>query len=96
MTETIKVYLTIIDGVKKAGVNRFLMVGGAGSLFIAPGLRLMDSGEVPENILPGVKTLGEFYLNFLMKEKEIDWVFFLSGSRYETGSAHRTLSFGQR
>ena len=27
--ETIKVYLTIIDGVKKAGVNRFLMVGGA-------------------------------------------------------------------
>ena len=69
--ETIKVYLTIIDGVKKAGVNRFLMVGGAGSLFIAPGLRLMDSGEVPENILPGVKALGEFYLNFLMKEKEI-------------------------
>ena len=62
--ETIKVYLTIIDGVKKAGVNRFLMVGGAGSLFIAPGLRLMDSGEVPENILPGVKALGEFYLNF--------------------------------
>lgn len=75
--ETIKVYLTIIDGVKKAGVNRFLMVGGAGSLFIAPGLRLMDSGEVPENILPGVKALGEFYLNFLMKEKEIDWVFSL-------------------
>ena len=65
--ETIKVYLTIIDGVKKAGVNRFLMVGGAVSLFIAPGLRLMDSGEVPENILPGVKALGEFYLNFLMK-----------------------------
>lgn len=74
--ETISVYLTIIDGVKKAGVDRFLMVGGAGSLFIAPGLRLMDSGEVPENLLPGVRALGEFYLNFLMKEKEVDWVFF--------------------
>lgn len=74
--ETIEVYLTIIDGVKKAGVNRFLMVGGAGSLFIAPGIRLMDSGEVPENLLPGVKALGDFYLNFLMKEKEVDWVFF--------------------
>ena len=93
--ETIKVYLTIIDGVKKAGVNRFLMVGGAGSLFIAPGLRLMDSGEVPENILPGVKALGEFYLNFLMKEKEIDWVFF-SPAADETGSTYRTLPFGQR
>ena len=74
--ETIKVYLTRIDGVKKSGVNRFLMVGGAGSLFIAPGLRLVDSGEVPEKLLPGVKALSDFYLNFLKKEKEIDWVFF--------------------
>ena len=74
--ETIKVYLTIIDGVKKAGVNRFLMVGGAGSLFIAPGIRLVDSGEVPEKILPGVRALSDFYLDFLKKEKEVDWVFF--------------------
>lgn len=74
--ETIEVYLTIIDGVKKAGVDRFLMVGGAGSLFIAPGMRLVDSGEVPEKILPGVRALSDFYLNFLTKEKEVDWVFF--------------------
>lgn len=94
--ETIKVYLTIIDGVKKAGVNRFLMVGGAGSLFIAPGLRLMDSGEVPENILPGVKALGEFYLNFLKKEKRNRLGIFLSGSGYASGSTYRTLSVGKR
>ena len=62
--ETIEVYLTIIDGVKKAGVNRFLMVGGAGS------------GEVPEKLLPGVRALSDFYLDFLKKEKEVDWVFF--------------------
>lgn len=74
--ETIEVYLTIIDGVKKAGVERFLMVGGAGSLFIAPGLRLVDSEEVPEKILPGVRALSDFYLNFLTQEKEVDWVFF--------------------
>ncbi len=74
--ETIDVYLTIVDGVKKAGVSRFLMVGGAGSLFVAPGVRLMDSGEIPEALLPGVKALGDFYLKFLRKEKEIDWVFF--------------------
>lgn len=74
--ETLEVYLTIIDGVKKTGVNRFLMVGGAGSLFIAPGVRLMDSGEVPEALLPAVRALAEFYLKFLKKEKEVDWVFF--------------------
>ena len=74
--ETIKVYLTIMDGVKKSGVSRFLMVGGAGSLFIAPGIRLVDSGEVPEKLLPGVKALSDLYFHFLKKEKEIDWVFF--------------------
>lgn len=83
--ETIKVYLTIIAGVKKAGGDRFLMVGGAGSLFIALGLRLMDSGEVPENLLPGVKALGEFYLDFLKKEKEIDWVFFSPAADMRSG-----------
>lgn len=83
--ETIEVYLTIIDGVKRAGVDRFLMVGGAGSLFIAPGVRLMDSGEVPEAILPGVKALAEFYLTFLKKEKEVDWVFFSPAAELFSG-----------
>lgn len=83
--DTISVYLTIIDGVKKAGVNRLLMVGGAGSLFIAPGLRLVDSGEVPENILPGVKGLSDFYLKFLREEKEIDWVFFSPAADMRSG-----------
>lgn len=83
--ETIGVYLTILNGVKKAGVNRFLMVGGAGSLFIAPELRLMDSGEVPEAILPAVKALGKFYLDFLKKEKEVDWVFFSPAADMATG-----------
>lgn len=84
--ETIKVYLTIIDGVKKAGVNRFLMVGGAGSLFIAPDLRLVDSGEVPEKLLPGVRALSDFYLKFLKKEKEIDWVFFSPAADMSSGA----------
>ncbi|MGB0123150.1 MAG: NAD(P)-dependent oxidoreductase [Silvibacterium sp.] len=38
----------LIAGVKKAGVRRFLMVGGAGSLLVAPGVDLIDSGHVPE------------------------------------------------
>lgn len=83
--ETLEVYLTIIDGVKKAGINRFLMVGGAGSLFVTPGVRLMDSGNIPENILQGVKALAEFYLKFLKKEKEVDWVFFSPAANLHPG-----------
>jgi uncharacterized protein len=38
----------LIAGLKKAGVRRFLMVGGAGSLRVASGRDLIDSGLVPE------------------------------------------------
>src|SRR5574344_2123318 len=65
----------IVEGAKKAGVPRLLIVGGAGTLFVKPGLRLMDTGSLPEAWLPGVKSLGEFYLNTLMNENDIDWVF---------------------
>lgn len=73
--DTLRIYSAILKGVKEAGVKRFLCVGGAGSLFIAPGLRLMDSGSVPSVLLSGVRAMGDFYLDILCKEKDIDWVF---------------------
>ena len=57
-------------------MKRLLIVGGAGTLFCAPGLRVVDSGAIPEEIMGGVRPLGDFYLNTLMNENDIDWVFF--------------------
>ena len=69
-------YLKILEAAKKSGVERLLIVGGAGTLFCAPGLRVVDSGAIPEEIMGGVRPLGDFYLNTLMNENDIDWVFF--------------------
>jgi putative NADH-flavin reductase len=74
--DTRSAYRSVISGVKKAGVKRLLIVGGAGSLFVKPGVRLMDTGVLPEAIMPGVKGLAEVYYNLLIPEKELDWVFF--------------------
>ena len=38
----------LIAGAKQSGVPRFLYVGGAASLEVAPGLTLLDSGHLPE------------------------------------------------
>lgn len=73
---TLENYPRIVEGAKRSGVERLLIVGGAGTLFVKPGVRLVDTGVLPEAWLPGVKSLGEFYLNTLMKERDIDWVFF--------------------
>ena len=69
-------YPKILSAAKKSGVGRLLIVGGAGTLFCAPGLRVVDSGAIPEEIMGGVRPLGDFYLNTLTKEQAIDWVFF--------------------
>ena len=73
--DTLKNYPRILEGAKKAGVPRLLIVGGGGSLFVAPGVRLYDTEGFPKDWLPGSKSLGEFYLNTLAKENDIDWVF---------------------
>lgn len=79
-------YPKIIEAAKRANQKRILIVGGAGTLFVAPGLRVIDSGAIPTEIMGGVKSLGEFYLNTLTNEKEIDWVFFSPAGIIEAGS----------
>ena len=40
---TLENYPKIVEGVKRAGVKRLLIVGGAGTLFVKPGVRLIDT-----------------------------------------------------
>lgn len=74
--EILENYPKIIEGVKKAGVQRLLVVGGAGVLYVQPGMRLMDSGTLPAELMPAVNGEGELFLNVLSKENDIDWVYF--------------------
>ena len=71
------------DKVAKSGVKRLLIVGGAGTLFVKPGLRVVNSGAIPAEIMGGARPLGNFYLNTLMKEDGIDWVFFSPAGAFE-------------
>jgi len=64
--DTLENYPKIVEGVRASGVKRLLIVGGAGTLFVKPGVRLIDTGTLPAEWLPGVKSLGEFYLNYLL------------------------------
>ncbi len=69
-------YPKILAAAKQSGVGRLLIVGGAGTLFVAPGLRVVDAGVIPDEIIGAVRALGNFYLDVLLAEKAIDWVFF--------------------
>lgn len=61
--------------VKRAGIKRFIYIGGAGSLYVAPDLQLIDTPEFPAEYKAGASAARD-YLNILKEEKDIDWVFF--------------------
>lgn len=93
--ETLRNYPLILEAAKKSGVKRLLCVGGAGTLFCAPGLRVVDSGAIPDAIIGGVRSLGEFYLNILMNEKDIDWIFFSPAGTLEPGKRTGKFRLGK-
>lgn len=93
--ETLRNYPLILEAVRQSSVRRLLCVGGAGTLFCAPGLRVVDSGVIPDAIMGGVRSLGEFYLNTLMNEKEIDWIFFSPAGTLEPGKKTGKFRLGK-
>ena len=72
--EQIKGAKAIISGVKKSGIRRLLVVGGAGSLEVAPGVQLIDTVSFPEQVKGGVLATRET-LYMLKKENELEWTF---------------------
>lgn len=69
---------SIVAGVKRAGVKRLLVVGGAGSLHVAPGVQLVDTegfkSHVPPHVVPGALAARDA-LNELRTESALDWTF---------------------
>ena len=70
---------TLIGAVRAAGVKRYLVVGGAGSLEISPGLLEMNSPNFPPHVKPEAQK-GADYLQQL-RSSDLDWTF-LSPSRF--------------
>jgi uncharacterized protein len=64
----------IVEGVKASGAKRLLVVGGAGSLYVAPGVQLVDTPPFPAEYKQGALAAREA-LNQLKKESTLDWSF---------------------
>jgi putative NADH-flavin reductase len=81
---------TLIGAVKRAGVKRLLVVGGAGSLEVAPGVQLVDTPGFPEAYKPEALA-GRDFLNVLRDERELDWTFISPSALFAPGE--RTGNF---
>jgi putative NADH-flavin reductase len=86
--------LSIIEGVKRAGVRRLLTVGGAGTLEIAPGKRVVDQPDFPAEWKEGALRTARF-LDQLREETVLDWVFLSPAALLVPGERTGTYRVGK-
>jgi putative NADH-flavin reductase len=83
-----------IEAVKKAGVGRLLVVGGAGLLEVAPGVTLIKSGHLPAEYLP-IATSHEKALEVL-KASTINWTYLSPGAYFVPGERTGKFRLGTK
>lgn len=76
----------LIGAVRTSGVTRYAVMGGAGSLEVAPGKRLLDTPQFPE-AAKAEANAGVAFLDKLKAAKDLDWVFL---------SPAALIAFGER
>jgi len=75
---------TLLTAVREAGVPRLLITGGAASLEAAPGVRVIDTPEFPEEWKPFALG-GIVALDTLRGVADVDWTFFSPAAFIEAG-----------
>ena len=80
----------LIGAVQASGVKRYLVVGGAGSLEVAPGLTVVDTPDFPAEY-KAEATAGGVFLDALRGTDDLDWTFLSPSAMFVPGE--RTSKF---
>jgi hypothetical protein len=84
----------IIEPVKAARVARLLVVGGAASLNVAPGQRLLDSPHFPAQYKAEAGAAAAF-LDALRHERQLDWTFISPSAEFVSSERTGTFRVGK-
>jgi len=74
----------LIGAAKASGVGRYLVVGGAGSLEVAPGVRLVTTPGFPAQYKAEAEK-GAAFLDQLTQEKDLNWTFLSPSALFTAG-----------
>lgn len=85
---------TLVTAVRNAGVARYLVVGGAGSLEVASGEKVIDQPGFPDAYKPEARAGAEF-LDFLRGVDDLDWTFLSPSAEFMPGERTGEFRLGQ-
>ena len=83
----------LIDAARASGVRRLVVVGGAGSLEVAPGVQLVDTPTFPAAYKPYAIAHREA-LGLLRAATDLDWTFYAPAAAIGPGEAVRAFRAG--
>lgn len=86
----LKGFRSIVTATQQAAVPRLLMVGGAGSLLVAPGVQLVDTPQFPAQWKATAEGARQA-LRLLQDEARLDWTMLSPSAHLEPGE--RTAKF---
>jgi putative NADH-flavin reductase len=81
--ELVHVTSRLVEATASSGVPRFLMVGGAGTLEVAPGLTLLDSGKLPPEWMP--IAVAHAHALQVLRQSTIDWTSLSPAAYFDPG-----------
>ncbi|WIA55608.1 NAD(P)-dependent oxidoreductase [Sphingobium sp. WTD-1] len=84
---------SLVGAVRASGVARYLVVGGAGSLEVAPGVKLIDTPEFPEAYKAEAGRGGDF-LAYLRGVADLDWTFLSPSALFFVGDRKGDFRLG--
>jgi putative NADH-flavin reductase len=73
-TVLVEVVTPLLNGMKQAGVKRLLVIGGAGSLEVSPGVQAVDTPDFPAAYKPSALAQRDA-LKAYQQEKAIAWTY---------------------
>jgi putative NADH-flavin reductase len=82
----------VVTAMKRADITRLLVVGGAGTLEVKPGLRVIDTPDFPEEWKGTARATADV-LESLRAEPKLDWTFLSPAAMLQPGA--RTGKFRQ-
>lgn len=83
----------LIEGTRAAGVKRLVVVGGAGSLEVAPGKQLVDTEGFPDAYKP-IALAHRDVLPLFRAAGDLDWTFFAPAALIAPGERKGTFRTG--
>lgn len=83
----------LVDGTRAAGLKRLVVVGGAGSLEVAPGKQLVDTDGFPDAYKPIALAHRDAFA-YYRTVADLDWTFFAPAALIAPGERTGTFRTG--